>query len=363
MGLVRFLLAMAVLLSHLPTSTVKFVHGGTAVQAFFVVSGFYMALVLDGKYDDKRLFYSNRLLRLAPAYFAMMLIALIALLAFQMTVTASMESHLQLYSNPLSALILMFENIFVIGQHWLYWFMVDDNGALYLDPYGGLPTETASVAWQGLLVPQSWSLSLELMFYAIAPWLTGRKAWVIGLIALGSIGVRVAGMWLPVEFALWQGRLFVTVLFLFLFGVLAYRALPAIMRLPRLCHFGVLAAMIIMICFLPDTNWSGTAQSWIIYIGMTLGTPFAFAATRSMSLDRWVGELSYPIYLTHLVVVAGVLIYELPFPSWSAIAITLIVSAAILQFIERPVDIWRQARVLKNREAGDPSLPQGKAIA
>ena len=134
MGLVRFLLAMAVLLAHLPTATVQFIHGGTAVQAFFVVSGFYMALILDGKYDDRRLFYSNRLLRLAPAYFAMLLIALVVLLAFEMTATATMDNHRDLYANPLSAIVLVFENIFVVGQHLLYWFMVDENGGRYLVP-------------------------------------------------------------------------------------------------------------------------------------------------------------------------------------------------------------------------------------
>lgn len=353
MGLVRFLLAMAVLLSHMPTATVQFIHGGTAVQAFFVVSGFYMALVLDGKYADKKLFYSNRLLRLAPAYFAVMLVALIALLGFEMTATASMENHRDLYSNPVSAIIMVFENIFVVGQHLLYWFMFTSDGALYLDTHGGLPTETTASGWQGLLVPQSWSLSLELMFYAVAPWLAGRKAWVIGLIALASISLRLAGMWLPVEFALWQGRLFVTVLFMFLFGMMAYRALPLVMRLPRWSHYAVLAAMVVMICFLPDTEWSREQQSWTIYLGMAVGTPFAFAATRSFALDRWVGELSYPIYLTHLLVVAGVLIYELPYPTWSAILITLAASAAILQFIERPVDKWRQVRVARRAAIQD----------
>ena len=38
------------------------------------------------------------------------------------------------------------------------------------------PTETSAVGWQALLVPQSWSLSMELMFYALAPFLA-RLSW------------------------------------------------------------------------------------------------------------------------------------------------------------------------------------------
>ena len=109
MGLIRFLLAFAVLLGHSPTATFKFIHAGTAVQAFFVVSGFYMALVLDGKYTDTKLFYSNRLLRLAPAYFAMMAIALVALVGFEVTATSTLGIFESVFSNPLSAAIMVFD--------------------------------------------------------------------------------------------------------------------------------------------------------------------------------------------------------------------------------------------------------------
>lgn len=42
MGLVRLLLALAVLPSHIPAATVHFIGGGAAVPALFVVCGFYM---------------------------------------------------------------------------------------------------------------------------------------------------------------------------------------------------------------------------------------------------------------------------------------------------------------------------------
>ena len=60
-----------------------------AVQSFYIISGFYMALVLDGKYRRTGLFYSNRLLRLAPAYFTMMAIAAVALWGFNASATGS----------------------------------------------------------------------------------------------------------------------------------------------------------------------------------------------------------------------------------------------------------------------------------
>lgn len=71
MGIIRLLLAISVLISH--TSTIfgfGFVGGQAAVQAFFIISGFYMAFILNEKYigenNSYKLFITNRLLRLYP---------------------------------------------------------------------------------------------------------------------------------------------------------------------------------------------------------------------------------------------------------------------------------------------------------
>src|SRR5678816_3051036 len=81
LGLIRVLLAMAVLFGHLPILDVHIIGAALAVQAFFIVSGFYMALVLSGKYSGQAgLFYSNRLLRLTPTYFVMCALYAVCLL-------------------------------------------------------------------------------------------------------------------------------------------------------------------------------------------------------------------------------------------------------------------------------------------
>lgn len=82
MGLVRFLLATSVLIGHaFPLFGVKFVGGMTAVESFFIISGFYMAFVLHEKYDrikhPYRAFLTNRFLRLFPMYWVVLGIILI----------------------------------------------------------------------------------------------------------------------------------------------------------------------------------------------------------------------------------------------------------------------------------------------
>jgi peptidoglycan/LPS O-acetylase OafA/YrhL len=70
MGCMRFLLAIAVVTEHIGPSAVSFalIPGPLAVEVFFAISGFYMSLILTGKYHDRTTFYVNRFLRLYPTY-------------------------------------------------------------------------------------------------------------------------------------------------------------------------------------------------------------------------------------------------------------------------------------------------------
>ncbi|MGE0044437.1 MAG: acyltransferase family protein [Hyphomonadaceae bacterium] len=347
MGLLRIALALAVLLSHLPVATFHFIGGGLAVQAFFIVSGFYMALVLDGKYDNRGLFYSNRLLRLFPTYIAMMAIAAIVLFGFGITATFSRDGMIQAYQNPATAIFFIIENAILVGQDLLFWFTLDPAGNLHFEPSGALPNETTTLAWQPLLVPQAWSLSLELMFYALAPFLARLNWRWLAALAGASIALRLAGHWLPVDYGLWQGRFFPTALFLFLLGMLAHRLLPLAARLPKALGWIANAALLAAVVCLPMTQLDGEAQRWIIYAAIALAAPFIFNAFKNFTLDRWIGDLSYPMYLCHLVVVAIVLTWNPPQAAWITIGLAFALSIALYLLIDRPVDRWRQARAAK----------------
>lgn len=89
MGVIRFLLALAVVYGHAagasiiapytPTFGYFPIDPVTAVQMFFVISGFYMSLVLTEKYRalDGWLwkFYLNRYSRLMPSYLIVMAVS------------------------------------------------------------------------------------------------------------------------------------------------------------------------------------------------------------------------------------------------------------------------------------------------
>lgn len=350
MGLLRVALAMAVVLGHLPLASFKFIHAGTAVQAFYIISGFYMALVLDGKYARAGLFYSNRLLRLMPSYFVMMAIAAAALWGLNASATGSSEIFATAFAHPFTSLVMAFENIAIVGQELLFWFTIGKDGALSFDPTGALPNETTTLAWQALLVPQAWSLSMELMFYAMAPFLA-RLSWrALAAIAGASLALRFAGAWLPVDFAIWAGRFFPTALYLFVLGMLAHRALPLVARLPAAFGWILNAAVLTMVVLLPLSDVAAPLQKWVVFGGIAFAAPFLFHAFKANALDRWIGDLSYPLYLCHLVVIGLVLTFEPPMALWVAIGGSLALSAALLVLVDQPVDRWRQRRA--ERAAG-----------
>ncbi len=343
MGTVRVLLALAVLLSHLPLAKYKILSGGLAVQAFFIISGFYMALVLDGKYRDTRLFWSNRLLRLAPTYFIMLILGAVALFGLNASVTGSPQIMAGLFHNPLSALVLAVENLVVVGQDLLFWFTVDPHGNLIFDAYADPAKST--IAWQGLLAPQSWSLSTELMFYAVAPFVTRLRWWWIALLAAASIALRLAGHWLDVDYLLWQGRLFPTALFMFLLGVLGFKALPWVERAPKWVGWAATAILLVYCLVFTALPLQPLTARWVTYGVVAVTVPWIFHAFKDNRFDRWIGDLSYPVYLSQLIVIGLVMTFKPPFPIVVAIGGTFAISALLLVLVEHPVDRWRQKRL------------------
>ena len=65
LGFFRVILAIAVVLTHSQSLLGYTLLGGElAVEAFYIISGFYMSMILNEKYSSNYLFYTNRALRL-----------------------------------------------------------------------------------------------------------------------------------------------------------------------------------------------------------------------------------------------------------------------------------------------------------
>ncbi|WP_428408533.1 acyltransferase family protein [Hyphococcus sp.] len=365
MGMFRLILAMAVVLGHARAGYAP-MNAGLAVQGFFVISGFYMALILDEKYASAtKVFYTNRLLRLFPSYLIVLFFSAVALFAFDINDYTNRREFLAALSTPWAGLSIIIANLTLLGQDVLCWFDVNTQQGLLLDS-AFANTGRNHPAWNYLLVPQAWSLSFELMFYALAPFLARCKTWILVALAAASIAIRQGGVLFGEEitYDLWPRRLFPAELCLFLFGMIAYRGLGLAKQIPQHLRLLITLAMAVMLlahAYLPISREAG---NWLVYLGVAITAPIAFLATGNNRMDRMIGDLSYPIYITHILIIALVHAASPPQALWLMLAGVFGASALLLFAVERPLDRWRQLRLkgrcppLQNRTSLSRGLEQ-----
>ena len=165
MGSVRTLLAIAVVFGH--SYGFIFVGGRLAVQLFYVISGFLISYVLveARTYRSVSSFYINRFLRLFPIYWFVALTTIIAVLLasliFNQTHQIISTFEVLGFEGRLS---LGLSNILLFGQDWIMFTGVRDGEFQFVTDF----KESDVNVWEGLLVPQAWTLGLELSFYLIA---------------------------------------------------------------------------------------------------------------------------------------------------------------------------------------------------
>ena len=347
MGVLRLLLALSVLIGHSDHSGGLAAFDTTvAVRAFYMISGFYMALVLCTKYQGKPyyVFIRSRYLRLFPAYFATILLTcLYGWITFQVrgTVEWPFQDWLRTLKDlePGTLATLALSNAFIFGQDLLSYCGVTTWGSLaaWLPGNG-----QANPAGAYMLIPQAWTLGIELSFYLIAPFLARRGAWFLGGLFLLTLGSRLYLAMPPV-----QGtgedpfgyRFFPFELAFFCLGMLAYKGYALLKRKNVPQGLGVAVALAGAAAF----AWAqARPQAWMAYAFLAVAIPFLFLVSKNWKLDRMVGELSYPVYVTHMLVLKGLE----QFTAWGTelpgIAATLVLSALLHLLVDKPLDRWRE---------------------
>ncbi len=302
MGILRTLLALSVVLDHLGGATTDWLVGGRlAVQLFYVISGFLISYVLtatDHYQGAVGRFYANRALRLYPIYLA---VAALTLLAY----AADGGAFWRVYDHlPFAAeLFLGLSNLLILGQDWLMFFGIE-HGAL---AFTGSFAHSDVPLYQGLLVPQAWTLGVEMSFYLIAPFVLHSPRRLLTLLA-ASLALRAVLIATGIGLSdPWTYRFFPTELALFLAGSLSHQVLlprwqawtDRFARLPELgTGLLLLYALAHFSIGLPHTLRDGLA---VLLFAALL--PLAFLFQSRHRLDQAIGELSYPIYICHTLVI------------------------------------------------------------
>jgi peptidoglycan/LPS O-acetylase OafA/YrhL len=352
------------------------VGGKLAVQAFFVISGFYMSLILNGKYPATRagnlLFYGNRFLRIYPMYWATLLLTLAAFI-----MVMCLSSVLPQYSNSFAKLGIIikaardfsFEKTAFIASSSVALFGMDLSYFMRFD----LPHLAVAENWSLhepwpsnlYLVPQAWSLGIEVTVYAIAPFVFRRSVTFLLALLITSFVVRALAFDNGLDFDPWYYRFFPFEFGLFIVGALLYRAYGNFSVVQNKA-FGWLSmtigiASILLYQIAPSVPGSalGFERAELLFvIPFVLSIPGTFSISKTWKVDRWMGELSYPIYLVHVLVVAACRGHFGWFGEIPVLGSVLL--AVFLAFmIEIPLDRFRQARVQNRFISSGVSEPNG----
>ena len=375
MGTVRLALALAVVLAHTHEPTVlPFVPSNIAVQVFFIISGFYMAVILNEKYtgpDSYRLFITNRFLRLYPIYFIVLVTTILTSLAFWAFSGDALALQTwkdYAHSTDKGGLWLIGVTQFtIIGQDLGLFLSRTSDGAFHFTKNFLISDPQVN---QFYLVPQAWAMSLELCFYLIAPFLVRRHLAVMAMItgvcfALKIFLFKVYGL----HFDPWTYRFFPTELGSFLLGCCAYRAYEMCKsKLPGgKFAIGVWALLLGFTVFyraLPLMEIHGSSLLKAFYtIFAILALPFAFQCSKYWKLDRMLGELSYPLYICHMLViwVTKHVMSGTPTTDWVLTSVIVFLSLAwslgLVKWVMLPVEGFRQKRVSRHYAHMTPSKP------
>ena len=342
MGLIRLLLAFAVLVDHsTPLWGCRFLGGELSVQCFFAISGFYMAMILEGPYMRQiPAFFKNRFLRIFPMYWVVLAISALSSSALWIATSGShpgtlfaWRAHgLDLGAGP--SLLLAISIPLLLFQDTTLFLGVDPATRALLPVLDFRNTPIPMVAF--LPVPPSWSLSLELYFYLLAPWVARwRLRWIAVLTGL-SLGLRFAMGLRGLDFDPWSYRFFPTSICFFLFGVMAWKLGRRfnVDRAPRALATTVWLGMLATMLGWKEVGEIGTL---ILVASLAGSLPVIFSLTRVWKWDRWFGDLSFPLYLIHWEVFA--ITPRLPTPLRFLAA--LLAAAALQHFVGSRVDRWR----------------------
>ena len=294
-------------------------------------------------------------MRLFPAYLAVLVLTVIYGFV-TWAVVGSVQWPLAGWVNTVTGLSntaivgYALSNVFMFGQDILSFFNVAPDGHLVLaylsryadSPFGGY-----------MLVPQAWTLGLELSFYLVAPFFIARSSLVVASVVAGSCLLRFAIFpWCGVEAERLGYRFFLFEIVFFCFGGLAYKlyAWERFRSLGGRVHGAVVLALAV-----PFLSFAWDVPEAVRYVALALCIPSLFLLTRDSRLDRFVGELSYPIYISHILVLYALTQYTTVDDELPGVVLTLVLSVLLYVFVERQAE-ERRKRIVDGPPRRWPSL-------
>ena len=302
-GAFRLFLAFLVFVSHVTRINT----GRLGVILFFVLSGYWIARIWREQYKNSTVtwFYIGRYLRLMPVYLAIVLTAW----------------------------------LFLGGSLWPNLILI------------GIATT------RGDVIGVSWSLDIELQFYALLPLVLMVIPRINTPIGAASLLVSCVGWYL---FFTYEVATVLQYLPAFALGALIYEAkYRPDTRTAMISGAAFLAFTLIVLAspmrWIFDTtqteDWQGDmfALIWILPI-----IPYVAASLtiKSSTIDRHLGNFTYPFYLVHypIIFLMASQFSNKIVSKGGALAISIVVAAAFYFLVDRPAEKLRYSLIEKRRE-------------
>jgi len=335
--------------------------GSRAVQIFYIISGFLMAMILNEKYPNtlqgNLFFYRNRAAKIFAPYLTILAVTvLVCLLA---KATTGYALLLQFWFDRAGDMTLstwvfaILTNLFIVGQEWGY-LLAYQAGALF---YSLHAASSPPVEAEFTIIGPAWTLSIELLFYVVAPFILRRNLLVLVALACASHAFRLfsyrAGFYSDAT----DYRFFPFELSLFLYGTICFRLGKFLPTFDVKASAAVTAIVVFMILELPNYFLVHQYQFYFC-IGALL--PILFDFSRKMQWDRSLGDLSYSLYLAHWPVAFCLAAFTNSVqPSsfgtvwmypWLAVASSVGAAALVNRLVVAPVDHWRQSTTWRTHD-------------
>ena len=329
MGIYRLLLSFLVAYSHIgPSLSGNINVGVSSVVSFFLLSGFVMTALINKYYLDSKIiykFYIERIMRLFPQFL------------FYSILTYVFASLLNLRHNWLQALPSP-------GSAFLQMLM------LPLNFHHSFPN---------MLLPQAWSLGLELIFYMVIPIIIYKRAeFTVFFI---SIFVFLLAYFKIINNDLWAYRLLPGNIFIFLLGSYIY-------RFNNRRGAILVAAVFSISLFFLFLTWTfpylATEVNRSMAVGLAVGGAVVFllkSKSAEVHNSKWMpsaGDISYGVFLNHNFVVGILAILNFTNNGGNNISyiisvffISTILSYVTFILIEGPIS--RKRRKMRDQMARD----------
>jgi peptidoglycan/LPS O-acetylase OafA/YrhL len=196
--------------------------------------------------------------------------------------------------SSLENLHFLFANFFILGLDWLYFIGFNSIGHFVF-------SKTIQGAQELIILRPAWSLSIEMLFYLLTPFLVKLKKHLLLLVLLVLLLLRFLAYQKGYNGINWMYQFFPFELALFLMGGLAYQLSKTVTNnlasYSNYFYFSLLLSFPLL-AFIPFNAYT----CWGYYALVCLVLVFANQAPKKFKrIDLLLGQLSFPIYLIHLI--------------------------------------------------------------